>query len=223
MIHLRWLDLTNLWLQLTAERQSSAAGGEDACEGMVYRKHEWESTTKKASNRSWDKVYLTLRQGELAAYKVRHSVNTSLLGYLTKWVFNVSALSTIGSKVSQSCSRSSLSQRKSAGHSHCRRRSGRRLHQEETRFPSQVRNNCWTRVVSSLLTFILNDSFRLANGGEYLFQAKDDEEMNVWVNKLQASTTAAVESAGSSRAQTMPAQATKEEPKKRSFFTLKKK
>ena len=64
---------------------------------------------------------------------------------------------------------------------------------------------------------------RLANGGEYLFQAKDDEEMNVWVAKLQASTTAAVESAGSSRAQTMPAQATKEEPKKRSFFTLKKK
>jgi spectrin beta len=67
--------------------------------------------------------------------------------------------------------------------------------------------------------------FRLSNGGEYLFQAKDDEEMNGWVTKLQASTTAAVESAsaGSSRAQTMPAQATKDEPKKRSFFTLKKK
>ena len=65
--------------------------------------------------------------------------------------------------------------------------------------------------------------FRLSNGGEYLFQAKDDEEMNGWVSKLQASTTVATESAGTSRAQTMPAQAAKDEPKKRSFFTLKKK
>lgn len=77
-----WIELI-FDLQLTAERQSSAAGGEDACDGMVYRKHEWESTTKKASNRSWDKVFLTLRQGELAAYKVRHSVNT-----LLTWLFN---------------------------------------------------------------------------------------------------------------------------------------
>ena len=53
-----------------AERRSSAAAGEDAFEGLVHRKHEWESTTKKASNRSWDKVYLTLRNGELAVYKV---------------------------------------------------------------------------------------------------------------------------------------------------------
>lgn len=52
------------------ERRSSAAAGEDGFEGTVSRKHEWESTTKKASNRSWDKVYLVLRNGELAAYKV---------------------------------------------------------------------------------------------------------------------------------------------------------
>lgn len=58
-----------------------------------------------------------------------------------------------------------------------------------------------------------------------MFQAKDDEEMNVWVGKLQASTAAAVaeSAAGPSRAQTMPAQAAKDEPKKRGFFTLKKK
>jgi hypothetical protein len=49
--------------------------------------------------------------------------------------------------------------------------------------------------------------------------------MNGWVTKLQAATNAADESAsaGSSRAQTMPAQAMKDTPKKRSFFTLKKK
>ena len=62
---------------------------------------------------------------------------------------------------------------------------------------------------------------RLSNGGEYLFQAKDDEEMNLWVGKLQSLTDA--EGAGPSRAQTLPAHATKDEPKKRSFFTLKKK
>jgi spectrin beta len=73
------------------------------------------------------------------------------------------------------------------------------------------------------LCFFLYFFFRLSNGGEYLFQAKDDEEMNGWVSKLQTSTSAAAESAGTSRAQTMPAQAAKEEPKKRSFFTLKKK
>jgi len=81
---------------------------------------------------------------------------------------------------------------------------------------------------------------KLSNGGEYLFQAKDDDEMNAWVTKLQgfadaeaaaaASSAAAAAggAAGSSRAQTLPASAaggstSKDEPKKRSFFTLKKK
>ena len=58
----------NNWIQI--ERRSSVAGGDDVYEGTVNRKHEWESTTKKASSRSWDKVYLTLRQGDLAVYKV---------------------------------------------------------------------------------------------------------------------------------------------------------
>merc|ERR1712050_374565 len=29
--------------------------------GMLTRKHEWESTTKKASNRSWDKICVVLK------------------------------------------------------------------------------------------------------------------------------------------------------------------
>merc|ERR1712223_1196429 len=33
----------------------------DEIEGMLVRKHEWESTTKKASNRSWDKVCVVLK------------------------------------------------------------------------------------------------------------------------------------------------------------------
>jgi hypothetical protein len=34
----------------------SPAGEDGVIEGTLVRKHEWESTTKKASNRSWDKV-----------------------------------------------------------------------------------------------------------------------------------------------------------------------
>lgn len=38
------------------ERQSPGGAEEGAAEGTLTRKHEWESTTKKATNRSWDKV-----------------------------------------------------------------------------------------------------------------------------------------------------------------------
>jgi len=29
-------------------------------EGLLSRKHEWESVNRKASNRSWDKIYCTV-------------------------------------------------------------------------------------------------------------------------------------------------------------------
>lgn len=32
------------------------AGEAGGAEGVLTRKHDWENTTKKASNRSWDKV-----------------------------------------------------------------------------------------------------------------------------------------------------------------------
>ena len=38
----------------------SATGEDGVIEGLLTRKHEWESTTKKASNRSWDKVNIFL-------------------------------------------------------------------------------------------------------------------------------------------------------------------
>lgn len=34
----------------------SSGGDDTGVEGILTRKHEWEHTTKKASNRSWDKV-----------------------------------------------------------------------------------------------------------------------------------------------------------------------
>ena len=41
----------------------------DELEGMLMRKHEWESTTKKASNRSWYKVCAVLRGTQVGFYK----------------------------------------------------------------------------------------------------------------------------------------------------------
>lgn len=68
-------------------------------------------------------------------------------------------------------------------------------------------------------------NFRLSGGGEFLFQARDDEEMNHWVRGIQEVSQAEGAGAGPSRAQTLPASSIekKEEPKKRGFFTLKKK
>lgn len=64
---------------------------------------------------------------------------------------------------------------------------------------------------------------RLIGGAEFLFQAKDEDELSVWVGALQFATTSEG-SAGPSRSQTLPAGSEKkDEPKRRSFFTLKKK
>ena len=67
---------------------------------------------------------------------------------------------------------------------------------------------------------------RLANCGEYLFQASDDEEMAQWVNSInQVASQDEGAAGGAARSQTLPGTGSerKDEPKKRSFFTLKKK
>ena len=65
--------------------------------------------------------------------------------------------------------------------------------------------------------------FRLSNGGDYLFQANDPDEMVAWVNSINQSVQQEPETSGS-KSQTLPAGIEKrDEPKKRSFFTLKKK
>lgn len=61
----------------------------------------------------------------------------------------------------------------------------------------------------------------MSNGAEFLFQAHDDAEMNTWVQRISAHCEAAF--AGPSRSHTLPASGQKDEPKRRSFFTLKKK
>lgn len=63
---------------------------------------------------------------------------------------------------------------------------------------------------------------RLQNGGDYLFQAVDDEQMNLWVEAINRQAQGLEEGPGKS--QTLPPGSDKkDEPKRRSFFTLKKK
>ena len=64
--------------------------------------------------------------------------------------------------------------------------------------------------------------FRLSNGGEYLFQARDDREMSEWVEAINAGAGGSGEAAGSSsRAQTLPAEGATAKGEKKGFFTLK--
>lgn len=64
-------------------------------------------------------------------------------------------------------------------------------------------------------------NFRLESGAEFLFQAHDDADMNNWISRISPLT--AESDSGPSRSQTLPASAQKEDSKRRSFFTLKKK
>ncbi|KAL5008468.1 hypothetical protein ScPMuIL_014049 [Solemya velum] len=144
-------------------------------EGILTRKHEWEATTKKASNRSWDKVYAVLHGNSLSCYKdqkhakqdphtrVHHETPIDLTG--------------------GTCERAT----------------------DYTKRPHVFR-------------------LKITNGGEYLFQAKDESEMDFWIQRIQQ--VSGVEGTSMpSKSQTLPAKSEekRDEHKKKSFFTLKKK
>ena len=38
-------------------------------EGVIQRKHEWETATTKASHRTWDKLYAVLHENDISFYK----------------------------------------------------------------------------------------------------------------------------------------------------------
>ncbi|XP_076098574.1 spectrin beta chain-like isoform X13 [Mytilus galloprovincialis] len=66
----------------------------------------------------------------------------------------------------------------------------------------------------------------LPNGGEYLFQAKDEVEMEQWIQMISQGTGAEGTSRMPSKSQTLPARMEtekKEEHKKKGIFTLKRK
>ena len=75
-----------------------------------------------------------------------------------------------------------------------------------------------------MVNVIIFFCYRLANCGEYLFQGSSDEEMAQWVNAInQVAIQDEGAAGGAGRSQTLPEPGRKDEPKKRSFFTLKKK
>ena len=67
---------------------------------------------------------------------------------------------------------------------------------------------------------IFNDNLfvRLDNGGDYLFQASDEDQMNLWVDSINRQAAGQDES-GQAKSQTLPPGSDKkDEPKKRSFL-----
>merc|ERR1719357_1829622 len=146
--------------------------GDRELEGMLVRKHEWESTTKKASNRSWDRICVVLKGNQVLFYKDQKTYRTR---------------------------------------------------PEET-FRSELPVDLIGGTAEVAADYTKKKHvfrLRLANGGDYLFQAQDDEQMNVWVNSINLQ--AQIHEEGPGKSQTLPpGSEKKDEPKRRSFFTLKK-
>ncbi|KAK0163457.1 hypothetical protein PV327_007135 [Microctonus hyperodae] len=144
---------------------------DDEFEGTLVRKHEWESTTKKATNRSWDKLYMVVRGQNLVAYKDQKSYKSAV----DQTYKGEPSLDLRGASISVA--------------------------------------NDYTKK---------KHVFRVKSqgGADFLFQAKDDAEMNEWVAALNQAAQG-TSGAGTSRAHTLPAP-TQAESKRRSFFTLKK-
>jgi len=147
--------------------------GDGELEGMLVRKHEWESTTKKASNRSWEKICVVLKESQIFFYKDQKTYRT---------------------------------------------------HPGDTfkGEPSVDLINCTAEVATDYTKKKYVFRLRLANGGFYLFQAADEEQMELWVNGINSQ--AQPQDVEGSKSQTLPpGSEKKDEPKRRSFFTLKKK
>ncbi|KAF4521837.1 hypothetical protein B566_EDAN003711 [Ephemera danica] len=160
-------------LERAAERPGTGDG--DLFEGMLVRKHEWENTTKKASNRSWDKLFVVVRGGQIYFYKDQKTAKSTPESYF-----------------------------KGEG-------------------PVDVRGGS-CEIASDYTKKKHVFRVKMVGGAEFLFQARDDEELATWVQQVSSQCDAEGATGGPSRSQTLPASGDrKDEPKRRSFFTLKKK
>jgi len=151
-------------------RALEASDGE--LEGMLVRKHEWESHSKKASTRSWDRICVVMKGGQIYFYKdhksYKETPNVTFRGESPIDLLNGNA---------------------EVAHDYKKKKHVFRL--------------------------------RLANGGDYLFQAADQDQMNLWVTGINSQANP--EEEAGARSQTLPpGSEKKDEPKRRSFFTLKK-
>jgi len=163
-------DQTDTKSETGSLRESKA--GDEELEGILVRKHEWETTTKKASNRSWDSVCVVLKGQKILFYKDQKSYRT----------------------------------------------------RPEVTFRSETPVDLLGGNAEVATDYVKRDHvfrLRLANGGDYLFQAPDAEQMNTWVGAINQAAMEVEQ--GGSKSQTLPpGSEKKDEPKRRSFFTLKK-
>ncbi|XP_033733750.1 spectrin beta chain-like [Pecten maximus] len=119
-------------------------------EGLLTRKHEWVNDEEKATNRSWDKVYVVLHGNTLSCYKDKKKQDR---------IHHEPVLSLASAA--------------------CRKAT------DYTKRPNVFR-------------------VKLATGGEYLFHAKHEAEMETWISQIVLATgTEPASASGSS--QTMPA------------------
>lgn len=180
--------LTLLLPSISIERATSPTDKPDdvVFEGVLSRKHEWETTTKKASHRSWEKgLYVVLRKSELVVFKDQKH-------YTTEPTKTYRAEAPADLKGAVAAVPSDYTKRKNV--------------------------------------FRL----KLANGAEYLFEAKSpvcfyrlvfsdsnthadiwrmkQEELNTWMGKVSAAITeqSAQSPGAASRSQTLPARGAQE-------------
>lgn len=165
-------NLTNLFSSLprhTVEGQEDDGG---IYRGHLYRKHVYESMSKAASNRAWNKHFFVVKPGQIVAFKDQKHARQNKP--------EEPPLSLPGTVI------------------------------EEAR--DYKKKHCF--------------KLRFADGNEYMFKAKDDAEMNIWIDNLKAASgepESSTMSLSSSRAQTLPASSSAPEKKKGGFFTLKRK
>uniref|UniRef100_A0A0B7BRB8 PH domain-containing protein n=1 Tax=Arion vulgaris TaxID=1028688 RepID=A0A0B7BRB8_9EUPU len=161
--------------QAEVEQGDASAAESVHEEGILSRKHELEVGEKKASNRSWDKLFVVLQGPSLSCYKDQKHAKTD---------------------------------------------PNNRIHHE----PAHDLAGATCQVAADYTKRPFVFELKLLNGSKYLFQAKDEMEQELWISRINSATGgdgAAVSQAY--KTQSLPARVEKEEPKKRSFFTLKKK
>ncbi|KAH9633631.1 hypothetical protein HF086_014599 [Spodoptera exigua] len=151
-----------------AQEGASPASEDEGVEGTLVRKHEWESAAKRASNRSWDKVYVVAKDGRMAFYKDQKAY-------------------------------------KASPDAHWRGEAPLDL------------NGAVVEVAANYTKKKHVFRLRLSSGAEFLLQAHDEAEMSWWLDGLRLRAAAPAP-----RSHTLPAPHNAE-PKRRSFFTLKKK
>merc|ERR1712080_345367 len=120
----------------------SVESSDENMEGLLLRKHEWINTTKKASHRSWDRVYAVVKECHIFFYKdqktYKEADNVTFRGEAAMELLNGKA---------------------EIAHDYMKRKHVFRL--------------------------------RLADGGEFLFQAVDEEQMNQWITVINSETNPA--------------------------------